>query len=206
MQISTPGRHTESPPAAIAGRLLTALILWSGYSPLCNPAEPDSQPRAMELSSVIGDFTGDGFMDRAILAASPDDPDQADLLIYTGDASGALRLTLTKGGLVWRGALAGTEPSLEVTPRGSLVVKSANEAVGRNRWHQALTLAHREGRLLVAGYTYTSRDTLDPAGDVACDVNLLTGKGQRNRKVFRSQAAAVPLSEWSDAAIPRQCQ
>jgi hypothetical protein len=158
------------------------------------------------LSVVTADWNGDGSFDRAILLASEAEPDQADLLVYLSEASDIMRLAVSKKNIAWRGAMWGTQPTLEVIGRGSLIITSANEAVGRNRWTQKLTVVYRNKAFVVAGYTYADHDTLAPGSSTNCDINYLTGKGFRNKKPFRASAKAVALVEWSEAYIPQECR
>jgi hypothetical protein len=158
------------------------------------------------LSVVTADWNGDGSFDRAILLASEAEPDQADLLLYLSESSDIMRLAASKKNIAWRGAMWGTQPTLESTGRGSLIITSANEAVGRNRWTRKITVVYRNKAFSVAGYTYSEHDTLAPGSSTNCDINYLTGKGVRNTKSFRTSAGAVALSDWSEASIPRECR
>jgi hypothetical protein len=78
--------------------------------------------------------------------------------------------------------------------------------VGRDRWSQSLTLAWRDATFVVAGYSYSSRDTLVAGSESSCDVNLLTGKGVKDNKPFRLSAGAHSLEAWSDTDIPSECR
>lgn len=158
------------------------------------------------LSVVTADWNGDGSFDRAILIASEAEPDQADLLVYLSDASDTMRLAVNKKNIAWRGAMWGTQPALEITGRGALIITSANEAVGRNRWTRKLTVVYRNKAFVVAGYTYSDHDTLSPGSSTNCDMNYLAGKGVRNTKSFRTSVKAVALKDWSEASIPQECR
>ncbi|OJJ09131.1 hypothetical protein BKI51_21905 [Alphaproteobacteria bacterium AO1-B] len=55
---------------------------------------------------------------------------------------------------------------------------------------------------MVGGYTYSFYDTLavDANGDVLtgeCDVNLLTGKGFKDGKPFRTSFRSVPVKKMA---------
>ena len=158
------------------------------------------------LSVVTADWNDDGAFDRALLIASETEPDQVDLLVYLSESSDNMRLAASKKNIVWRGTMWGTQPALEIAGRGSLVITSANEAIGRNRWIRKLTVVYRDKAFVVAGYTYTERDTLAPGSDSSCDINFLTGRGVKNKKSFRTSAKAVALTDWSEASIPPECR
>jgi hypothetical protein len=103
--------------------------------------------------------------------------------------------------------MAGTQPELSVNKAGSLVMVFQNDSIGRDRWRQTFTLAFRGGVLIVAGYGYQARDSLDPAHGGSCDVNLLTGRGTRSGKPIKLAAAApVSLAAWSDESVPAACK
>jgi hypothetical protein len=79
--------------------------------------------------------------------------------------------------IAWSGGIPGQRPELSLSPSGSVLLSSGNEAIGRDRWRLVLTIAHREGDWRVAGITYDWWDTIDPAASGHCDVNLLSGRG-----------------------------
>ena len=158
------------------------------------------------IQVVTTDWNGDGGFDRALLIESETEPDQVDLLIYLSNSSQTMSLALRKGNVAWRGNLWGTQPSLELTPSKSLVIKSGNEAMGRGRWNQKLTVVYQNQLFIVAGYTYTHRDTLDLAAGGICDVNLLTGKGFKNRKFFTPTTKPIRLENWADNDAYKECR
>ncbi|MCU0550146.1 MAG: hypothetical protein MUC48_12420 [Leptolyngbya sp. Prado105] len=152
------------------------------------------------ISSVKADWNGDGVSDRAILVVG--EPTEADLLIYLSGIS----KPMTKKNIAWRGEMYGTNPSLSVNPQGSLVITSANEAIGRDRWSKKVTALYDKGEFEVAGFTYSYRDTLDLANTGTCDVNLLTGKGIKNDKEFRTTLKPMSLAEWTEDSEPKECR
>jgi len=158
------------------------------------------------VSFIIGDWNNDGGLDRAILVAPENEDHDVGLYIFfQGDANDSA-LEIFKPNLVWSGSLGGTMPSLSITPSGSLQVSSQNQAIGRSRWAQKLTIAYRNKHFVVAGYTYDSYDTLDLSAGFSCDVNLLTGRGIKDKKAFKTSSRAVKLADWSYNAAPKQCQ
>lgn len=162
---------------------------------------------ARVVSAATGDWNSDGMMDRAFLVAGDNDEMDVALHIYLGELSSPLpKLEIIKPDLVWSGAMWGTTPSLTLGKSGSLEVHSQNEAIGRHRWNQTLTLAYRQGAFVVAGYTYNSYDTLDLNAGLSCDVNLLTGGGIKDKKSFKIPAKMTPLADWSADQVPAQCR
>lgn len=155
------------------------------------------------LTVIAADLNDDKQIDTAMLLKSGD---QADFYLYLANNAGEMELKLSKKNLVWSGAMAGTLPQLKMAKDGGLLIYSQNDSIGRNRWHQRLSVDYRDKEFLVTGYVYDERDTLDPKFSLACDVNLLTGKGIKNKVEFKIEAQKIKLSDWSDAKIPKQCR
>lgn len=159
------------------------------------------------LSAVTLSFDAHSGVDRAVLVENLEDG--ADLYIYLGVDSARTdapkRPALVKKNAAWSGSMWGTRPSLAVSDKGSLLIRSANEAVGRGRWSQTLTIAYRGGHFVVAGIRRQESDTLNPKAGGSCDLNLLTGAGLRNRLPADTKFPAMKLAEWSDANLPREC-
>ena len=159
------------------------------------------------LSVITNDWNNDGGMDRAVLVAPEDRDDDVGLYLYlSDDASPPPQLNIFKPNLAWSGAMWGTIPRLALGKSGSIEVFSMNEAIGRNRWTQKLTIAYRNNAFVVAGYTYESYDTLDLNYAFSCDVNLLTGKGLKNKKPVKSNQPLIKLADWSNESVPSVCR
>jgi hypothetical protein len=160
------------------------------------------------LSAVTLDFTGKGQQERAVLVQNKDDA--ADLYIYVSkDEAGSesvLALAEMKKGIVFSGSMWGQLPSLDVNGKGSLLIKSGNESIGRDRWTQTLTVIYRNKEFVIGGIAYKVRDTLDPKGGATCDLNLLSGKGLRNGKPIKVTLPPLRLADWSDEKLPKECQ
>jgi hypothetical protein len=172
------------------------------------PQQTKTEPVAVQqgkvISSVKADWNGDGIDDNAVLVEA--EPDQANLLVYLSESPSQTRLAVNKKNLVWRGAMYGTQPSLSLNPQGSLVIESGNDAIGRGRWQQKITAMYDDSSFVVAGYTYTYRDTLDLAAGGTCDVNFLTRRGVRNNNEFRINAKPLKLADWTEDSAPKECR
>lgn len=184
--------------------LLSSLCL---NSPMIQAADvPQIHPEQV-LSVVTGDWNDDGAFDRALLVLPELDSEDVDLLIYLSDAATTtLKLAVHKVGLVWVGGMWGTQPSLSLSKKGSLIINSANESIGRNRWNQKIIVAYRNSTFLAAGYTYSAHDTTDPSYNLQCDVNLLTGKGKKNGKVISVKLKSTVLADFALHEIESACQ
>ncbi|WP_298562285.1 hypothetical protein [uncultured Aliiroseovarius sp.] len=156
-------------------------------------------------TQVSGDFNADGIADHVALIDFGDHG-QADLLLKLGDGLQTIWLQ----NLIWVGGF-GQQPSLTVTPQGSLQVMSHNSSIGRNRWEQIHTIAWREGAMRVIGYTYRWYDTLNLDDIGSCDLNLLTGKGEISLgqdDATRSISVSTPafaVQDWL-YEMPPECE
>ncbi len=188
-------------------RAAAAALLLAAGPARAAPADP-AEPRLQDvLSAVTLAFGEGGGFDRAVLTQGEEG---ADLAIYRdvpapGRDAAMLRPAFAKADVAWSGQSWGTLASLSVNGRGALVITSENDAIGRNRWHMALTVVSRGGRYLVVGITRDERDTLDPTLAAACDLNLSTGKGTVGGRPVTMPPGPVPLADWSDGRIPKGC-
>ncbi|NTI21839.1 hypothetical protein G6M87_08110 [Rhizobium rhizogenes] len=165
------------------------------------------------VDAAIGDWNKDGKPDLALLVAPAPD-DQADssigIYIYLRDGEHSLlRLAAAAPNKVWGSTepdgIFGQEPSMKALPNGSLAVTSQNDAIGRDRWEQTLTLALRNNAFVVAGYTYVYRDTLNPDGGYSCDYNVLTGKATKGGKDLKTEGKTVKIEDWEDDLGQKGC-
>ncbi|MCC3244533.1 hypothetical protein LG047_04210 [Methylocystis sp. WRRC1] len=160
------------------------------------------------ISTVTLSFEN-GDTDRAALVENGDAG--ADLYIYRGleparDLATPAKPALIKKDAAWSGAMWGARPSLETNAKGSLLIKSENTGIGRDRWSQTLTVVYRNKEFIVAGLTHESYDTLDPSNTHSCDLNFLTGKGKRDGKPVDFKRPAPKLADWSDEKLPKECR
>ncbi|WP_395175211.1 hypothetical protein [Roseibium alexandrii] len=162
----------------------------------------------VSVASVLSVVSGyqDSNYYKAVLVKGEED---ADLYLFSRDGWDLI-LEAYAPGIVVTG-IGGTDASLSTAENGALRVHSENIAIGRNRWQQTLTIVHRDGQYVVAGYTYSFYDTLavDANGDVLtgeCDVNLLTGKGFKDSQPFRTNLRSVPVTKWRADMAPPECE
>ncbi|SIP97737.1 hypothetical protein SAMN05880582_101242 [Rhizobium sp. RU20A] len=160
------------------------------------------------VAAATGDFDKDGTNDLVLLVAPAQDKADEDHGVYlflTGE-TGKLTLKEIVPNLVW-GAydLFGQNASLEAMANGSFVIVSHNDAIGRDRWEQRLTIAYRNNEFAVAGYTYTGYDTLNPDAAQSCDINMLTGKGKANDKPVAITGKLIYLRDWKDEMGRKPC-
>lgn len=178
---------------------------------LAEPLDP-----ANILQAVVGDWNKDGAQDLVLLTRGSD---AMDLLFFLQDKDGGyLKPAGAAIGKVWGtmgpDTMVGQEPEVKALPNGSIQVVTRNDSIGRDRWQQTLTLAYRNTDFVVAGFTYSYYDTLDPNANGDCDLNVLTGKGVANKPDgkgghIKLQISAgpefAPFKDWPDDGGTRAC-
>lgn len=162
------------------------------------------------VGGVSGDWNRDGKSDLALLVSPGEGETYAGLYLYLGDsARDLLRPAAAVKDFVWGDVdldgLYGQDPTLEALSNGSLAIHTLNESIGRERWRSTLTVAWRDGRFVIAGFTLDWRDTLDPDSLSHCDYNVLTGKYVLDEKARATEARTIALNDWDDAIARRVC-
>ncbi|MXN52033.1 hypothetical protein GR158_12970 [Shinella sp. AETb1-6] len=176
-----------------AALLFSTTVLPAGAIAADFPAE-----RIIAMAS--GDWNKDGTADLAVIATPENDGDDNGLYVYLAKPNESrLTVALSLPNTVWGSlTLFGQEPELAALANGSFTLSTKNETIGRDRWRQSLTIAYRNFDFIVAGYTFTSYDTLNPDGGQECDLNVLTGKGKSSGRPVAGQAQFVLLKDWKD--------
>lgn len=194
-------------------RLTTLLLLAAMAVPFAGPARAQTGAQAGQagdispqdiLDAATGDWNKDGREDLALLAVTPGDDMQVGLYVYLREEAtngSLLTLVLAVPDKIWGGrggdtAAFGQEPSIKALANGSIAITTQNSAIGRNRWEHTISLAHRDGRFVVAGLTFNSYDTLQEEEPLSCDLNLLTGRGVVNERKISFAPIALQLQEW----------
>lgn len=183
------------------------LFLFLLFLPALAIAENKVEPYRV-LSVVTADWNGDGRKDRALLVGNPEAA-TASLYIYLGTREGFDAVEFIPA-FVWSGSMWGQQPGLTVSESGSLLVHSLNIGMGRNRWEQTLTIAYRDARFVVAGFTFQYHDSLDPEDHGFCDLNLLTGRGVvalsgEAEQEIDGIAFGGYVSDWHMDSFPGEC-
>ncbi|WP_067337171.1 hypothetical protein [Stappia indica] len=193
----------------IAHKTAAALVC---AAPLLLGAQAHAQEGAREggiraqdvLDAAVGDWNKDGREDLALLATTSGDDMQVGLYVYLREEEtngSLLSLALAVPDKIWGGrggetAAFGQEPSIRALSNGSIAITTQNFGIGRNRWEHTISLAHRDGRFVVAGLTFNSYDTLQEEEPLNCDLNLLTGRGVVNERKISFAAIALQLQDW----------
>ncbi len=192
----------RSMQALAAAVIAAGLMSWT-------PQTASANERIFAVAT--GDWNQDGTADAAMLLLPEDDAPDHTLVVYIADrVTRRLRLAATAENFVWGWPdTAGQSPRLEAMANGSLAVHSQNEAIGRNRWAQKLTIAYRNGTFVVAGFTYAAYDTLSENPDedaLECDLNVLTGEGLLDGEPIRFSTTWIPLDAWTQEFGLKVCR
>lgn len=169
-----------------------------------------SFPAERIISGASGDWNKDGATDLALLVAPGSDDEVIGIYLYVTESDrGLLKLVTSAPDKVWGNSrldgFYGQDPAITALANGSIAVMSQNSAIGRNRWERTLTLAYRENRFIVAGYTYTYHDTLDPDGSGSCDYNVVTGKLKHDETAQSVAPRTVSVEDWTDEIGSKAC-
>ena len=169
------------------------------------------QDIAFSASEVFSVTTTDWNKDEIadpVMILNINDGEQFYVLFFLSDEYGRLALKHHVADMVWGSSVMfGQEPWVTTSQNGSVIVGSQNSAIGRNRWEQKLTIAYRNDELIVAGFTYTHYDTLDPNAYGGCDFNLLTGKGFKNEQPIKFDINVMTVAEFASGGqnLPDFC-
>lgn len=185
---------------------LAAALVFSIAAPAVALAADFPAERIVAMAS--GDWNKDGTPDLAVIATPGDDSgDDNGIYVYLAKPEeNRLTPVLALPNVIWGNlTMYGQEPELAALANGSFTITTKNDAVGRDRWRQSLTIAYRNFDFIVAGYTYSSYDTLNPDGGAECDLNVLTGKGKTSGGPVSGQAQFVLLKDWQDGVARSIC-
>ena len=166
------------------------------------------------IASLTGDWSDNAFIDRAVLVEVEDAQvgPVLDLIIYAENSDTYEFEEVARiHDVAWQGRMWGTHATMNLNEAGSIQIISGNEAIGRGRWHEILTIAYRDGAYRVAGYYNDWYDTLDLEQNGACDLNYLNGKGEvefgeGETKTFTHTIPALELSQWDRSESSAECR
>lgn len=176
---------------------LAALYFAAIFATVPNGAIAEQAASTGERYEAVLDIDHDGRMDRAVLLRHPRGA-AADLLIYLGAGSEALDLS-RKPDIRKDDLARGHVMQLGTNDKGSLTVQYGCGGCS-NDYETTLTIVHRVGDFIVAGFSYNweTRDN----GTGSCDINFLTGKGVRSQGLAKAKSimarfTPVRLADWS---------
>jgi hypothetical protein len=191
---------TMAPPARAAGEL-------KALYEITLDIDRDGKP---DRIAIVGPAAKESFSankDWAFLAPE----DRADLYVYLGGGDASVDLTrkpsFLKQGIA-RGERQGQIFPLEA--RGEAVIIRTAYNLFSNWDQRALTIVHRHGDLLVAGFarSYDLRN----GRQGSCEINFLTGQGLmskgadgKKKRVAKGRFKPVRLAEWDETKHAKAC-
>ncbi len=186
-----------------------ALALVATLASISCATAGDIDPQRI-IAGATGDWDKDGHQDLALLVAPADETDDIGIYIYLRDNEHLLlKLAATAPGKVVGNTrldgMYGQDPSITALPTESIAVHSENTGVGRDHWEQTMTIAYRNAAFVVAGFTYTHYDTLDPDNNGTCDYNVLSGKVSNDGKDRKVDPQTIDVAHWTDERGRKAC-
>lgn len=169
-----------------------------GLDPSRIPAERD-----MELDHEIAfDFNGDGVEDFIKLHPAPPKSDYHELIISLSNKR-EYDIIANKS-LVY--AFSNPGASLELLDDGSFKIMIDHSGVGRTASLREYKVSYQGGRFLLSGLTVSEYDRINPDQGGSCDLNLLTGVGERNSKAIRIKGHHRDVSSVNFEWLPNECK
>jgi hypothetical protein len=192
-----------------------AALTWIvAFATVAMPALAEDKPLVEPLYEVALDVDSDGRMDRAAIVERPDSR-QADLYIY--QVAGDQKLDLSRQPtFLKREITEGRVDGLESRGNGSLVIISCFGCGAIKSWAETLTIVHRGGEFLVAGYardwdwnSHMADGTVNTIMG-SCEIDFLAGRGAASDGLDDAQPVEgtftpVKLSDWSADERPDIC-
>lgn len=96
--------------------------------------------------------------------------------------------------------------SLELLENGSFKVIIDHSGAGRSASLREYTISYRDEKFLLSGITVSEYDRIDPELGGSCDINLMTGEGERNSKAIKIKGKKLELKHVSFDWLPSECK
>jgi hypothetical protein len=169
-----------------------------GLDPSRLPAEID-----MELEQELSfDFNHDGIEDVVKLHPAADKCDYSELVISLSNKK-SFDIISNKY-LVYAHSNPGA--SLELLENGSFKIMIDHSGAGRSASLREYTVSFRHGKFVLSGITISEYDRVDPELGGSCDINLLTGDGERNSKPVKLNIVKKDITAVNYAWLPKECK
>lgn len=169
-----------------------------GLDPSRLPAEVD-----MELDHELSyDFNHDGIEDVIKLLPAAPKSDYHELVISLSNKKEFNIMTNRR--LVY--AFSNPGASLELLDNGSFKIMIDHSGAGRSASLREYTISFRHEKFVLSGLTVSEYDRIDPEAGGSCDLNLLTGDGERNSKPIRTKISKQDFALVSFDWIPKECK
>jgi hypothetical protein len=200
-------------PSLMTPSLRTAFIVLAAFAASASASAPPALAQSSDDAYPVHDLTldidQDGKPDRAVLRGKEPGPFAQDLYIYLDAGPGPLD-PARQPSFFKKDAAPAAVQFLEVGGKNKSSLKLQYGCGGcSNDYETILTIIHRRGEFIVAGYTLAWETRDQGAGQ--CDINLLTGKGVISKnggkeRPVKGTFKPVKLAAWNEEMEPGVCQ
>lgn len=178
--------------------LLAACSTPKGLDPMRLPAHFD-----VELErEVATDFNGDDIEDSVKLLPATDGSPYHILEISLSDGKGFQKKEIRN----FVNADVKPGASLELLDNGSFKILIDNTNAGEIAKIREYTVSFREEKFVLSGVTVSEFHRVDPAPGGSCDINFLTGEGERNSQKVKVKPLNREIASLDPAWLPTECK
>lgn len=96
--------------------------------------------------------------------------------------------------------------SLELLENGSFKIIIDHSGAGRTAALREYTVSFDEGKFIVSGITISEYDRLNSELGGSCDINLVTGEGEKNSKAIKVKVAKRDIASVNSDWKPKECK
>lgn len=185
--------------------IIPAFLILSACASPRKGLDPSRLPAQFEVElerEIVSDFNDDEIDDSVKILPAPAGSDYHILEISLSGKKGADKVVNTS--LVY--AFANPGASLELLDNGSFKVLIDHSGAGRSASLREYTISFRDEKFVLSGVTVSEYDRIDPEVGGSCDLNLLTGKGERNSRPVKLKAIHRELIHARFDWLPESCR
>lgn len=102
-------------------------------------------------------------------------------------------------------ATANPGASLEVLENGSFKIIIDHSSAGPTASLREYTVSYNDDKFVVSGITISEYHRVDPEIGGSCDINLITGQGERNSRVVKIKGASRDIASVTSDWRPKEC-
>ncbi len=167
--------------------------------------DPSRLPAQFEIElekEIHADFNHDNIEDSVKILPAPRDSNYHILEISLSNKTNFEKFENHQ--LVYAAAIPGA--SLEAMDNGSFKILIDHSGGGRSASLREYTVSYRHDKFVLSGVTVSDYDRVDPELGGSCDINLLTGEGERNSKAIKVKIEKKDFVHADYEWLPRECK
>lgn len=184
--------------------LLPALLVLascSSYKGL-DPSRIPAQDEPVMDRQISADFNDDDSEDQVRLLPPGEGREYHLIEISLSDEKSSQKIRNEK--LAY--AFSNPGASLELLDNGSFKVIIDHSGAGRSASLREYTVSYREDKFVLSGITISEYDRIDPELGGSCDINLLTGDGERNGHAIKLPVKRREFEKVNFDWVPKECK